>query len=96
MASLSIVNQLTAHDKKSMLCDSSASRSSHDYIGEERRYVITEEIEKINPFNKNRNKVVFFDKSRGSPFSGLNMKKVDKFVDRNRGNFKRNFHEKLL
>ena len=96
ITSLSIVTQVTAHDMKSMLCEFSASQSSHDYIGDERRKVMAEEIAKINPFSKNRNKIEFYDKSRGSPFSGLNLGKVETFVVRNGKNFNRNFHAKLL
>ena len=96
ISSLSIVNQVTDHDKKSMLCESTASHASNDYIGEERREVMREEIDKINIFSKNRQKMDFFDKSRGSPFSGMNMEKVGRFVTRNKKNFNRKFHEKLL
>ena len=96
ISSLSIVNQVTDHDKKSMLCESTASHASNDYIGVERREVMREEIDKINPFSKNRQKMDFFDKSRGSPFSGMNMEKVGRFVTRNKKNFNRKFHEKLL
>ena len=90
------MNQVTSHDMESMLCTNTGSHASRDYIGSERREVMAEEIAKINPFSKNRERIDLFDKSRGSPFSGLNMEKVDRFTDRNRSNFKRHFHEKLL
>ena len=77
ISGLSIVNQITAHDMKSMLSEGSGSHASHDYIGEERRKDITDKVAKINPFNKSREKLEFYDKSRGSPFSGLNMEKVN-------------------
>ena len=96
ISGLSIVNQITAHDMKSMLSEGSGSHASHDYIGEERRKDITDKVAKINPFNKSREKLEFYDKSRGSPFSGLNMEKVNRFVSRNKKNFRRNFSEKLV
>ena len=96
ISSLSIVNQITSHDLNSMLFNSSGSSSSHDLIGDDRRAVMAEEIAKIKPFNTNRGKVVFFDKSMGSPFSGLNKTKVDSFVKRNKKNYVRKFHEKML
>ena len=57
---------------------------------------MAEEIAKVNPFSTARDKVDFYDKSMGSPFSGLTKTKVDSFVERNRKNFVRKFHEKLL
>ena len=81
---------------KSMLSAGTGSHSSHDYIGDERRKAIADEVAKIDPFSKKRPQIEFYDKSRGSPFSGLNMVKVDKFVQRNKKNFKRNFNEKLV
>ena len=96
ISSLSIVNQITNHDLKSMLSDRSRGHDTHDYIGEDRRAVMEEEIDKVNPFNKSRVKIDFFEKSRGSPFSGMNMEKIERFVTRNKKNFNRKFHEKLL
>ena len=96
ISSLSIVNQITSHDLNSMLFDSSGSTSSHDYIGDDQREIMAEEILKVNPFNLEREKVTFYDKSRGSPYSGLTETKLNLFVERNKKNFKRKFHEKLL
>ena len=96
ISSLSIVNQETEHDIKSMLCESSGSHASNDYIGIERREVMREEISKMNPFSRKRDKLEFYDKCRGSPFSGLNMEKVGRFVDRNKKNFSRKFNANLL
>ena len=96
ISSLSIVNQITKHDLNSMLFTSSGSTSSHDYIGDDHRAEMAEEILKVNPFKLEREKVTFFDKSMGSPYAGLTEAKVNSFVERNKKNFKRKFHEKLL
>ena len=97
ISSLSIVNQVTAHDMKSMLSEGSSSHSSHDYIGDDRRLLISKEIAKVNPFSRNREKVKeFYEKSRGSAFSGLNMNKIEKFLTRNKRNFKRNYCDKIV
>ena len=96
ISSLSIVNQITSHDMSSMLFNGSGSTSSHDYIGDDRRAMMSEEIIKVNPFNTERLKVTFYDKSMGSPYAGLTQEKVNSFVKRNKKNFKRKFHEKLL
>ena len=50
---------------------------------------IKAEIKRMKPFVKNRQKVQFYDKTRGM-FSGLDVKQLDRFIDRNRINFKRN------
>ena len=93
ISSLSVVNQVTSHDRKSMLCENLGGHSSNDYIGNDRREVMKDEIAKINPFSKNREKINFFDKSKGSPFSGMNLEKVERFVKRNKKNFSRKFNE---
>ena len=78
-----------------MLLNSTASSSSHDLIGDDRRAIMADEVGKIKPFNTNRNKVDFFDKSMGSPFAGLTIAKIDSFVERNKKNFVRKFDEKM-
>ena len=52
---------------------------------------MAEEISKANPFSKNRTKVKFNDKSQGTPFAGMTTEKIDRFMTRNVGNFKRRF-----
>ena len=96
ISSLSILNQISEHDLNSMLLSSSGNTSSHDLIGDDRREIMAEEIAKINPFNLDRDKITFYDKSMGSPFTGLTEEKVKKFVDRNKKNFVRKFHVKML
>ena len=93
ISSLSVVTQITDHDHKSMLSPRLSSHASHDYIGDNRREVMIAEIAKIDPFNKNRDKIDFFEKTAGSPFSGLNMEKIDRFTERNKKNFNRKFRD---
>ena len=88
ITSLSIVNQVTAHDKVSMLDGSSSSRS-YDHIGDERREAIAKELFKVNPFSKDRSKIDFFDKSKGSPFTGMDLPSLERFMKRNRDKFRK-------
>ena len=88
ISSMSIINQVTAHDKHSML-DSTSGGSSYDYIGQERRDVFDKEIRSVNPFSSDRDKVTFYDKSKGSPFSGMDLPNLSRFVDRNRNRFRK-------
>ena len=91
VTSLSVINRITTHDLESMLSNSLSSNTSYDYIGEEKKKIMADKISEINPFSKNRMKFDFYDKSRGSPFAGMSIVKIDKFVVRNCGHFKRRF-----
>ena len=95
MSSLSIINQITQHDMESMLCEQK-SQTSYNYLGPERTEDMRKEIERVNPFSRTRPKQTFYDKSRGSPFSGMTVQKLENFVERNKKNFLRKFHAKLL
>ena len=72
---------------KSML-NNARSHSSYDHIGDENRKIIAEEINTVNPFSKDRSKVKFFDKSKGSPFAGMELPSLDRFMKRNREKFR--------
>ena len=52
---------------------------------------MSEQVSKINPFSKKRPPVTFYDKRKGTPFAGMTMEKVDRFMARNCANFKRRF-----
>ena len=80
----------------SMLCTNKGSTASHDYIGSERRAIMAEEIGLINPFSKDREKITFFHKGGATPFSGLNLEKVDRFTKRNQANFNKHFPQVVL
>ena len=95
ISSLSILNQIARHDMESMLHDQKG-QSSYNYLGPLKTEDMRKEIERVNPFSRNRPKQTFYDKSRGSPFSGMTLQKLEKFVVRNKKNFLRKFHEKLL
>ena len=91
VTSLSVINRITTHDLESMLSSSLSSSTSYDYIGEEKRKMMADKISEINPFSENRLKYDFYDKSMGSPFAGMSIEKIDKFLDRNCDNYKRRF-----
>ena len=84
-----VLCQLQEHDQESMLLPLSGGRSSYSYIGEDQRSKIRSEIEKISPFEQNREKREYYEKPVGSVFAGLNLDRVEKFLTRNKQNFKR-------
>ena len=54
--------------------------------------MIAREIVKIDPFSDDRNKLKFYDKSRGSsPYYGLTEDWLVTFIDRNKSNFNKIF-----
>ena len=91
VTSLSVVTSITGHDLQSMLSNNYSSNTSYDYLGEEKKKIMAEEIYKINPFSKSRKPITLFEKRPGSPFSGMSIEKIEKFVTRNCSNYKRKF-----
>ena len=86
-----MIDSIVSHDQASMLSKTLSSTTSHDYLGEERRGLMRQQINAVDPFSKKREKIVFFDKSMGSPFCGMTMEKISMFVNRNKKNIKRKF-----
>ena len=91
VSSISVVNRIASHDIESMLFSSLSSSTSYDYIGDERRKLMAEKVAEINPFSKSRNKIEFYDKSMGTPFAGMTLDKVKRFLERNKKNYRRRF-----
>ena len=89
-----VLHQVLEHDQESMLLQTAGGRTSYRYIGEDMRRKIREEIERVNPFDRRRNKVEYYDKLPGSVFHGLSMDRVNKFLERNKKNFIRSYPHK--
>ena len=89
-----VLCQLQEHDQESMLLPMSGGRSSYSYIGDDQRSKIRSEIEKINPFDQNREKREHYEKPTGSVFAGLSLDRVEKFLTRNKQNFTRSYPHK--
>ena len=87
---------LESHDKDSILSSHSGGKSSHSYFSDEERAKIKEEVEKIEPFDRNRDRVEFYDKSKGSVFGGLAESDLQRFLVRNKKLFSRNDPHKFL
>ena len=89
-----VLHQIQEHDEESMLLRFSGGRTSYRYIGEAERVKIRAEIEQVKPFDLNREKREYFEKTSGSVFSGLSLERVDKFLARNKVNFNRSYPHK--
>ena len=47
---------------------------------------MSEKIREVNPFSTTRDKVIFYEKSMGTPFAGMTLDKMKSFLTRNKTN----------
>ena len=96
MLGSNVLSQIETHDRDSTLIPQGGGRSSHSYFSDDQKNKIREEIERVKPFDKRREKIQFYDKSKGSVFSGLSEINLKRFLERNRKLFGRNDPNKFL
>ena len=89
-----VLSQLQEYDTEAMLLPPSGGGTSYKYMGEDLRLKIRAEIQKVKPFDLNRDKREYYDKPSGSVFRDLTVDRVERFLMRNKGNFKRSFQLK--
>lgn len=80
---LSVMAALKHHSRLSLQKGKLGKEHSHDFVKEEPRMIIAEQVEKLDPFSRGRKEaVVFYDKPRGSPYTGLTKVMVLRFLER--------------
>ena len=90
ISSISTVTKIVKHDLSSMGFEEPGLQSSYDFIGEKAKVYMKSKMSELDPFSKSRPEVVLMDKSQGpSPFAGMTLEKLDRFVTRCRKNYKR-------
>ena len=77
-----------------MLLLHTGGRSSHNYISDDKKRRIREDIERVRPFDREREKIEYDDRSTGSVFSGLDITRLEWFLERNRVSFYRSYPHK--
>ena len=86
VTSLSVMTSLHQFNLDSRLCAPIKKTDSYDTVGEERGQLMEELVNGCDPFNLDRDKVTFVEKSSrsllGSPFAGVEEKDVKRFVNR--------------
>ena len=82
VAGMSALDKLCQHNRSSLLHGKDGKEFSHDLIGDQTRQILEEQISKSNPFGSRKQNVQFKQKVRGSPYSGLKMSEVERFVNR--------------
>ena len=86
--SLSVMDNLHRHNLKSRLYETKGRQRSGDLVGKQRWELLTEITTEVNPFNLSREMVSDFElKSKGSPFVGLKIPELQRFMT----NVKRDF-----
>ena len=85
---LSVITELTQHNRRSMLRGRTGKEHSKDMVGQDVKDQLEEQVAKFNPFSKQRPQYSFYDKVSGGPFHGLTQEMVCKFIDSKKREFK--------
>ena len=88
IGSLSVMNQLHRHNLKSRLAEFTSRQTSSDTVGDDRRQLLANIMEKNQPFDLTRPPVTDWAiKSPGSPFAGLSLETMAKFISSTKDKF---------
>ena len=97
VAALTPAALICEHDRVSAGLPSRAKQHAGDLVKQERREMIRERVEAVAAFSPDREEVTdYLVKPRGSPFHGLEVEAVDRFLTRQKKNFFRNFPNKKV
>ena len=89
---LSVITEIVQHNRSSVLRGRVGKEHAKDMVGDEVREQLEENAAKFNPFNRDRViKYDFLDKSKGSPYKGLTVANLEKFIE----NKKREYKQKV-
>ena len=91
-----VISLIETQDNDSMLQVLRGGRTSQQYMTEDQKLKIRNELERVKPFCLDRIKIDYFDKISGSPFTGLSKERVLWFLKRNQANFKKAYPHKNL
>ena len=80
---MSVIGGVSDHDKESVLQGKYGKEASHKLVSAKAKSDIECNVSIADPFNRNRvKKYNYFDKPRSSPYTGLEMADMARFVDR--------------
>ena len=81
LCSLNLLSIVCDHDQDSMLRTDHGKQGSNDFLKEHGRNILEEQVVQGDPFNRQRSVKHKFRKSpRGSPYTGLKEKEVERFL----------------
>ena len=73
---------LHRHNLKSRLYETKGRQSSADLVGDYKRQLLAQAVAEVDPFNASRPAASHSSaKSKGSPFAGLNLSTMKRFVE---------------
>ena len=90
-----VVSMLRSHDNDSIQYHAPSSKTQQ-YMTEDEKLRIRSELVRIQPFSHERQKIEYFDKISGSPFTGLTKDRILWFLKRNQSNFRKSYPHKNL
>ena len=80
---LSVLSGVLQHNRSSVLRNKEGKEHSKDMVGDKVRELLDENVQKYDPFNRNREvQHSFVDKSKGSPYHGLTEPDLERFIVR--------------
>ena len=86
--SLSLMCSLHKHNLRSRLAEFASRHTSSDTVGDDRRQMMRSLMERNDPFNFTRGCVTDWElKSKGSPFAGLTVQTMSRFLNSTRDKF---------
>ena len=81
MKSLSVMIALHRHNLKSRLFETKGRQTSADLVGDSKRQLFAQVVAEVDPFNMSRPAATHTSaKSKGSPFAGLSLATMRRFV----------------
>ena len=81
---LTIMASVSSHQRMSLLQERIGKERSHDYVKDHVRDILSEQIEKLDPFSRSREVVEFRQSVRGAPCTGLTRRRIEQFMRRKR------------
>lgn len=91
MAGVSVLDKLCTHNRASLLKSRAGKESSHDLVGDQARQSLEEQVSVADPFGKRCGKVQFKEKVRGSPYGGLKLTEVQRFLKRTKKTYEEKY-----
>ena len=92
VGSLSVMTALHKHNLQSRLYEFQSRHTSSDVVGEEKRLLLRDQMERNQPFDLTRVPVTDWAfKPRGSPFAGLTEETMEDYINSVCRKFKLNF-----
>ena len=86
---LSVITELSQHNRRSVLRGKYGKEHSQDMIGQEVRDQLEENVSKYDPFNRRRKEQYkFYDKSPGGLFKGLSRENLSRFIENRQKEFR--------